>query len=103
MESRAAREAVLEQAGQAVLSDRHEEYGPPEYNFADTALLWSAYLKSAYGVKLELTALDVANIMILLKMARLNTSPEKLDHYVDMAGYAACGAAAAGASDASTN
>jgi hypothetical protein len=95
--SQEARRAVLDQAAEAILSDRNEAYGPPEDNFRDTAELWSAYLRVSKGVEIELTALDVANIMILLKMARLNTSPTKLDHYVDMAGYAGCGAAAAGA------
>ena len=97
MNSREAREATLKLAGEAVLADRNEEYGPPEDNFRDTAFLFTGYLKAAYGIEFDLTALDVANIMILLKMARLNTSPQKLDHYVDMAGYAACGASAAGA------
>jgi hypothetical protein len=31
-------------------------------------------------------------MMILLKIVRSKNSPTKADHYVDMAGYAACAA-----------
>jgi hypothetical protein len=37
------------------------------------------------------TAVDVANLMVLTKVARAKTSPHKLDHYIDIAGYAICG------------
>ena len=37
------------------------------------------------------TAHDVAAMMILLKVARLATSPDKWDNWVDIAGYAALG------------
>ncbi len=30
-------------------------------------------------------------MMILMKLSRLATSPAKPDHWIDMAGYAACG------------
>jgi hypothetical protein len=35
---------------------------------------------------------DVAIMMNLLKISRLSWSPTKEDHWVDAAGYAACGA-----------
>ena len=34
---------------------------------------------------------DVAVMMIQLKLARIKTSPEHADHWMDVAGYAACG------------
>lgn len=91
--SRRRRQEVLDKAADAVLTDRNVAYGNPEDNFADTADLWSAYL----GVEIDAT--DVASLMILLKLARVRTSPAKMDHWTDMAGYAACGAAAAEAED----
>ena len=33
---------------------------------------------------------DVANMMILLKLARAKQNPDHLDNFVDIAGYAAC-------------
>jgi len=96
MDSTQRRETTLDLAKVAVVTDRLQEYGEPEDNFLDTAELWNGYLRSLYGDTAPLlNALDIANLMILLKMARLKTSPKKLDHYVDMAGYAACGASAA--------
>ena len=35
---------------------------------------------------------SIANMMILLKVARLKSSPSHKDSWVDVAGYAACGA-----------
>jgi hypothetical protein len=40
----------------------------------------------------ELTPADVAAMMILMKVSRITTSPGKEDNWVDIAGYAACGA-----------
>lgn len=48
--------------------------------------VWSVYK----GV--EFTANDVAMMMALLKIARIRTGTATDDSYVDLAGYAACGA-----------
>lgn len=80
------REAVLAKAKAAVCGERDEQYGTPEDNFETIAQYWSLYL----GIELE--ALDVANMMILLKLARLGSGAPTLDSFVDIAGYAACGA-----------
>jgi hypothetical protein len=80
------RETVLTQASQAVLSDRNAHYGDPEDNFTHIANLWNSYAKEDL-----FTATDVAAMMILVKVARSTTSPEVTDHWVDIAGYAACG------------
>jgi hypothetical protein len=40
----------------------------------------------------EFNALDVAAMMALLKVSRMKTSPEHLDNWDDLAGYAICGA-----------
>lgn len=85
------RKEVLDEAAKCVLSDRNKDYGSPEDNFRTTAQIWNAYLQ-ARGFEITLEPVDVANLMIGLKLARTATSPAKADHYVDMAGYAACGA-----------
>ena len=79
------RKHLLQDAIRTVCKDRADEYGDMESNFDDIADLWTVYL----GVKVERR--DVANMMILLKVAR-NGTPGHRDNWVDIAGYAACGA-----------
>lgn len=84
------RKGILEAASKAVhAEDMDHDYGKPEDNFENIAKLWNTYMeaKDCYP---ELEARDVAAMMILLKVARVATS-EKVDHWVDIAGYAACG------------
>lgn len=81
-----AREYVLDTAKQIVMGDRNKEYSDPSDNFRQTAALWEAYL----GHPIE--AHDVAVLMILAKVSRISTSPSKGDHWIDIAGYSACGA-----------
>ena len=58
------REEVLESALDCITNDRANTYGKPE-------------------------ELDVAMLMVLVKIARTKSSPEHSDNYVDMAGYSA--------------
>ncbi len=80
------RAETLEKARACVCGHRQLDYGSPEDNFATIAALWSAYK----GVKF--TASDVAMMMALLKIARISTGTATDDSFVDLAGYAACGA-----------
>ena len=80
------RETVLDDAKYAVCGDRDKQYGSPEDSFERIARLWSAYLSK------PLLTSDVANMMILFKVGRNITGVAKLDNWVDIAGYAACGA-----------
>lgn len=82
---------ILEEAKRCVLADRNTTYGKPEDNFLNTVRLWNEYLQ-AKGHSIVLAPADVAAFMILLKVARLSTNPEHSDSWVDVAGYAACGA-----------
>lgn len=77
------RSDILEQAKICVCGDREEDYGNPEDNFSKIAELWSAYTGHTYS------ALDVAMMMSLLKIARIYAGT-KSDSFVDLAGYAAC-------------
>lgn len=90
------RETILREAIAAVVGDRQLNYGAPEDSFQRIAGLWSAYLQSEE----PLTAADVALMLALLKVARLANSPDHRDSWVDLAGYAACGAEAARSSEA---
>ena len=80
------REELLKKAAETVCGSREQAHGNPHGTFERIAKAWSAYL----GV--ELTAADVAVMMILFKTARLKGNPKHEDSWVDIAGYAACGA-----------
>ena len=80
------RKECLESAAKAVLTDRAREYGHPEDCFALIAALWSRYTGC------DISAADVAAMMILLKLARVEGNPRHMDSWVDIAGSAACGA-----------
>lgn len=79
------RPEILEKAAQCVCGHREQEYGSPENNFQVIAGLWRSYK----GV--DFTATDVAMMMALLKIARIQGGNATEDSFVDLAGYAACG------------
>ena len=74
-----------------MLTDRNLDYGDPEDNFRDIAAIWTVQLGSK--LRAPITPAEVAALSIGIKIARLITSPRVADHWVDVAGYAACGAA----------
>ena len=78
------REEILEKARQCVSGDRDLQYGSPEESFSRIAKYWSDYLDKDISPK------DVAIMMVLFKVAREEHS-SKLDNWVDICGYAACG------------
>lgn len=86
------REQVLEAAIKMVNGGREQDYGSVENNFARIANFWTAYLQNRGFPSLILTGTDVALMMVMFKMARLQATPVHRDSWVDMAGYAACGA-----------
>ena len=80
---------TLKAAADCVCGSREEDYGSPEDNFAVIAALWTAYTGT------DVTPKDVAMMMALLKIARAKAG-SKPDTYIDLAGYAACGAEISG-------
>jgi Domain of unknown function (DUF6378) len=91
MQEITGRHRVLEATSKAVLSDRNRAYGNPEDNFRNIAEVWNWYFEGkAPNGMLKFTSLDVAHMMVLMKMARLKTNPTHFDSIVDVAGYAAC-------------
>ena len=79
------REQTLDTAKKCVMGDREQDYGTPESNFATIASFWSDYLD------MDISAQQVANMMILMKISRIKNGGGTGDSYVDIAGYAACG------------
>lgn len=87
------RTECLETAKNIVNGDRQENYGNPENNFKNISELWTTYFNMAKNTEdwYDITPTDVANMMILMKMARLINKPDHEDSWVDMAGYASNG------------
>jgi len=93
--SAARKRACLEAAINACCGDRALNYGAPEDNFRHIADLWNAW----WNVRVPstddtapFTPVDIAVMNILLKVARLANTPSHNDSWIDIAGYAACGA-----------
>ena len=88
------REQLLREAIQITTSDRNKHYGNPEDNFNNIANFWNLYLGNAGKLREDsmLCGIDVAHMMVLMKMARLSTNPLHRDSILDVAGYAACAA-----------
>lgn len=74
----------LAEAERIVTGEREQYYGSPEDNFDVIARLWEAYKGIPFS------PVDVAMMMILLKLARIRSGPGTPDSFVDIAGYAAC-------------
>ncbi len=89
--SQAARATTLQNAMQAVMVDRNATHGNPEDNFTTIAAYLNTFAKSR-GFETHFQNYDIATIMILMKASRLASSPDKQDHWTDVAGYASCGA-----------
>ena len=79
-----SRADILDRAKAIVTGEREKQYGKPEDNFAIIAELWGTYT----GYKFS--PVDVAMMMVLLKVARIKTGVGTVDSFVDLAGYAAC-------------
>lgn len=79
------RDDILDKAKSIINGERQGTYGAAEDSFAVIAQLWTAYLGK------EITSADVANLMILMKVARNHSGVYKDDNWIDIAGYAALG------------
>lgn len=88
-------ENILREAESIIYGDRERAYGSPRFNLDTIAQLWAVYIDRKFPEHVQaegghsLTAEDVAQLMILLKTARLIHNPTHRDSLVDQAGYAA--------------
>lgn len=80
-ERRGATKGVEQEAREIIYGDREKTYGHPAKNLEQIAELWSAYTNTT------ITADQVCDMMILLKLARLKNNPTHRDSLVDMIGY----------------
>ena len=76
----------------AATADRGLNYGKPENNFERIAARWRVHIANRFGVDVAIDGASVALMMADVKIARLENAPDHADSWVDLAGYAACGA-----------
>jgi hypothetical protein len=79
---------ILQEASELINGERAKTYGPVTENFQRIADLFVAYI-GVDDVPLTLDSYDVANLMILVKLARIKNAGYHRDSYADIAGYAA--------------
>ena len=85
-----SKEKILEMASKLISNDRNVSHGDAFKNHAEIAEYWNIYLDDKLQPMANITADDVAVMMILLKISRKNQGEKfNLDNFVDMAGYAA--------------
>ena len=80
---------VLERAISLIHGQRAKDYGDAQSSFQRMADLVNPIIKKADG---NLSASDMALVMIQVKIARLQETPDHEDSWTDIAGYAALGA-----------
>ena len=80
---------VLERAISLVHGQRAKDYGDAQASFQRMADLINPIVRKTDG---NLSASDMAIVMIQVKIARLQESPNHADSWTDIAGHAALGA-----------
>lgn len=83
------RQEFLQQAEQTICRDRQDIHGNPENTFALIAQYWSTFLSEEAEKQVTLCGADVAAMMTLFKIARMQVNPFHADNVVDGIGYLA--------------
>lgn len=92
MASERRREAILDDARRIITGERNVSYGEPEDNLSRIAILWDAYLGNRkHGFLSGIGPEDVAIMMTLMKIARLQHDKTNYDSWLDAVGYMAVG------------
>lgn len=81
--------SILEEAIAITSGDRRRDYGSAKETHSKIARFWNVYLSNRKDIDSDISADDVAMMMILLKVAR-NAETPKRDNFVDIAGYSNC-------------
>ena len=72
---------LLDEAKAIITGGRQDSYGSPEDSFAKIAGYWSIYLKRRIEPR------EVAEMMTLFKIARMQGQKPHRDNYIDACGY----------------
>lgn len=84
-------EEICRKAAELVSDSRHKQHGEKLINHQAIAAVWNGYLlaREVSSKPMQLSAVDVANMMELLKVARRLNGDVNVDDAIDSAGYAA--------------
>ena len=80
---------ICNRAGDLVSGDRNKTHGDKRQNHEKIAVLWNAYFRIRRNPDSTLGAADVATMMALLKIARMELGDFNPDDAVDGCGYLA--------------
>lgn len=83
-------ESILMEAERIVNGARRGTYGHPEDNFRRIADGWNWYLSNRIDPTAPINEQNVAELMVVMKIARLLETPKHRDSVCDIAGYAGC-------------
>jgi Domain of unknown function (DUF6378) len=78
---------ILTEAANLIVGQRQDDYGTPQENFKRMADFANILLKKNLETNTPVSPRQMADFMILLKIARTINSPTR-DSYVDIVGYA---------------
>lgn len=79
----------IDTAKYIVCNDRQDQHGNPENTFLLIAEYWSTYLSKETATDLVIAPADVAVMMTLLKIARMQMNAHNQDNIIDGIGYLA--------------
>lgn len=83
------RAEILQKTEQIICRDRQDTHGKPENTFSLIAAYWSVYLSQEAQREIYIDASDVAVLMTLFKIARMQVNPNHHDNIIDGIGYLA--------------
>ena len=80
---------IRDKVREIVSSDRAKQNGVMVENHVNISRLWTGYLQNKTKLNINILPEDVANLMVLLKIARSQGGAFNIDDFVDMTGYSA--------------
>lgn len=80
---------ILDHAGNLVSGHRQQSYGDPVVCHEKIAIFWNAYLEARRYPSKPLTAIDAAEMLGLMKLARRQVGVPEPDSFIDGAAYPA--------------
>lgn len=80
---------VLDKVREMVTGIKEEMHGSKRPNHERIAAVWTWFLQSRSGLNIQVSASDVAAMMVLLKIARSTYGGHNIDDGLDMTGYSA--------------
>jgi len=84
------KEDILKKASNLVSDAREGTHGDARENHEQIAEFWNIYLDKKLQPMANITAEDVALMMVLMKISRNNQGKKSnIDNFIDMCGYAA--------------